>query len=225
MKNIELEDSQIEDVEDLIIRIEDSFSIRFEEGELNIEKLKDLDSIVLNKIQKETDTLCTTQKVFYQLRYVFDKLNLYDADKLKINTLLKDIIPQKNRRKYVKQIDKMLGIKSGILCPNLFILGASVSLFIISIICCYFSWNIGLTTMCISLLAIYLCFKFKKNLNFNTIRELTENIVENNYLHIRQDNDSINKFEVKNIIRKWLSETIDYDIKKDEIINFSLKSK
>lgn len=115
--------------------------------------------------------------------------------------------------------------KSNILCPNPYLLGLAFIIFISSIIICFFSLTVGLATMVTAFLITYLSCKFRRSLNFDTIRELIQNITENNYLYIRKETNTVNETEVKNIIRKWLSETIGYKMKGDEEISFSLKTK
>ncbi len=69
MKNFELKDYDIEDLEDILVRIEESFGISFVDNELaKVTNFGQLSDSIINKIKMRESESCTSQQAFYKLR-------------------------------------------------------------------------------------------------------------------------------------------------------------
>ena len=69
MINYELKDIDPEDIEDLLVKIEQSFDIKFEGNELvHAKTFGQLCDHITNKIQLLNSADCTTQQAFYKLQ-------------------------------------------------------------------------------------------------------------------------------------------------------------
>ena len=66
---MKISEVDIEEIEDLLLKVETSFDIRFADNELKgITTFGELCDIIENKIQLENSNDCTTQQAFYKLR-------------------------------------------------------------------------------------------------------------------------------------------------------------
>jgi hypothetical protein len=67
MQNFELKDYDIEDLEDILIRIEKSFGISFVDNELaSVTDFGQLSDSIINKIKIQETESCTSQQAFYK---------------------------------------------------------------------------------------------------------------------------------------------------------------
>ena len=74
MKNFELRNIDQEEFEELLLKVEDSFGIKFNEQELALNQtFGELCDQIKNKIQLEKTDDCTTQQAYYKLRKSFVK--------------------------------------------------------------------------------------------------------------------------------------------------------
>lgn len=112
MKNNELRNVDTEDIELLLIKVEDSFDIRFAESELgSVKSFGEMCDHIRKKIQLDHVDNCTTQQAFYKQRKVISEALSIDSDKIRPDTLITEILPRKERKKRSRKLSKIWDLK------------------------------------------------------------------------------------------------------------------
>jgi acyl carrier protein len=216
MKIYKFDNADLENIEDLIPSIEKMYKINFEENELaDVVNFDEFCEKIVAKINLENVDNCTTQQAFYKLRKSIVDLGIAEKNELNTETKLKEIFPRKNRRKIVKSLEKNIGFKLNLINPPQII---SISLFIlilVSIVFLFINFKFGILGIIISVLGFKLAYRFGKEIEMNSIRELVEKITTENYLKVRSDNSTINRKELKNVITDWFADNL--GIEKSEL--------
>ena len=206
MKNIELKDIDPEDIEDLLIKVEDSFDIKFVDNELaHVQTFGEICDHIKDKIQLENTEGCTTQQAFYKLRTAIVTTLRLDKDELTTDTLLKDLLPRQTRRTRTKKIEGELDFKLALLRPPHFVTGFLVLLLLASFIGVFIKWQIGLTGLALSIGGLWLVAKTGNELDVKTIGQLAEKMTRENYLKSRRNPKTYNEVEIEKILTDWFS--------------------
>ena len=209
---------EIEYIEDLIPEIEKMYNFTFENEELlNVKNFNEFSELIIERIDLENVESCTTQQAFYKLRKSISELGIFEKNKLKTETELKEIFPRKNRREIVKNLEEKIGFKLNIINPPIILFNSLLVLGIVSFIFLFIILKIGVIGLVISILGFYLSTKYGKEMQLNTVRELVEKITTENYLNLRTESNTINRKELKKVIFEWISENS--GIKKEKLIN------
>lgn len=217
MRNNKLDNYEIENIEDCIPLIEKMYKFKFEKGET--QSMKNFDEfcdLIITKIDFENIESCTTQQAFYKLRNSLIEEKIFEKDKIKPETKLKELFPRKNRIKLVKKVENNIGFKLNILLPPKFIFYTLVLLSATSLIFLFINFKFGISGIAISIFGFYLCSWFGKELEIETLKELVEKITSENYLDVRTQKNTVNKSELKNIITAWFAENA--GIEKEKLI-------
>lgn len=217
MNNKILDTYEIENLEDCIPSIEEMYKFKFEEGET--QKVKNFDEfcdLIIAKIDFENVESCTTQQAFYKLRNSLIEEKIFEKEKIKLETKLKELFPRKNRIELVKRVENNIGFKLNILLPPKFIFYALVFLSIISLVFLFINLEFGISGIAISIFGFYLCSWFGKEIELETLKELVEKITLENYLEVRTQKNTVNKSELKNVITNWFVENA--GIEKEKLI-------
>lgn len=222
MDEIKLKETQWEDLEDLLLKIEDKLNFRFDNSELECTAdFEELVSHIMSKIDKEDDTLCTSLLAFYKIKNIVRDIELYDTSKLCPSTKLKDIFPKKNRLRLINAFEQRLGYKLDILKPNHFILYFCSIILFFSIIGLFFYFKLAIIGILISIVGIKCLYAFTKKLKYDTIRDLIEGNLCVNYLAFRQERTTINRKELRILLYKFFSTNLAFD--KDELLKISFQ--
>ena len=216
MKIYKFDNADLENIEDLIPSIEKMYKINFKENELaELANFDEFCEKIVAKINLENVDNCTTQQAFYKLRKSIVDLGIAEKNELNTETKLKEIFPRKNRRKIVKSLEKNIGFELNLINPPQII---SISLFIlilVSIVFLFINFKIAILGIIISVLGFKLAYRFGKEIEMNSIRELVEKITTENYLNVRSDKNTINRKELKNVMTDWFADNL--GIEKSEL--------
>lgn len=148
MTNLELKDTLIEDIEDLLIKVEQSFNIKFVGDELvNILTFGELCDHIANKVKLEQVDDCTSQQAFYKLREAISNTFNIDSKSITVDLPLTDILPRKDRRQRIMKLEKHLGFKLNILRPPHLVTWILVLSIITSFVLLFFIWPVGLSVL------------------------------------------------------------------------------
>lgn len=216
MKIYKFDNADLENIEDLIPSIEKMYKINFDENELA--RLTNFDEFcekIVAKINLENVDNCTTQQAFYKLRKSIVDLGIAKKNELNTETKLREIFPRKNRRKIVRSLEENIGFELNLINPQQII---SISLFVlilVSIVFLFINFKFGILGILISVLGFKLAYKFGKEIEMNSIRELVEKITTENYLNLRRNKNTINRKELKNVLTDWFAENL--GIEKNEL--------
>ena len=201
MKDIELRNIDTEDIELLLIKVEDSFDIRFAESELTyVKTFGEMCDHIKKKIKLDHVDNCTTQQAFYKLRKVISEALSIDSDKIKPDTLITEILPRKERKQRVKKIEQNLGFKIAILRPRKFIPGALLVLILGSFITLFYKWQYGLTGLGLAIGGLWIAAKTGNEVDIKNMGELAEKMTRENYLKFRRNSESYNDNEIEMVL-------------------------
>ncbi|HEX8561962.1 MAG TPA: hypothetical protein VF676_03175 [Flavobacterium sp.] len=207
MISYKLSNHEIEELELMIPVIEKMYRIQFERNDLSpISNTDEFCELIIAKMNLRNVESCTSQQVFNKLRNSFVKHDFIKKDDLRINTELKLIFPQRNRKAYIKKVEDDLNIKLRILKAPDFILFSLAIITIISFVLLFINWKAGILGLGFSILGYKLCNEFGNELDVLTVKELVETLTRENYLNLRSEQNTINKKELKNILIEWLAE-------------------
>ena len=197
----ELKNTDPEDIEDLLVKVETSFGISFAENELaHIKTFGELSDYVTNKIQLDKSKDCTTQQAFYKLRNVVADTFRLDNKSLSPKTELVKIFPQKNRKAWEKQLEQQLDLKLHLLRPPNWVTWTLTITLITSFFVIFFYWQAGLFGLVFSILGFKIAIKLENELDFQTLGQLAEKMTRDNYLKSRRNPKTFNKREIENVL-------------------------
>jgi acyl carrier protein len=211
MANSKLNDRDIEDIENLIGTIANSYGIEFQEEELiHLRTFGELCSMVTAKVE-HMDHIddCTTQQAFYKLRHAIATVLGLDKSTITNNAQIRIIFPRHSRRKQIKQVEMQLGFALNILRPRHFI---SYSLLIglaVSLAGLLFYWKFAFPGILIAFTGLIIAFKFANTFDLETIGQVADKISRENYLKSRRNPASVNKKEIEKKIQDLFAESLD----------------
>lgn len=195
-----------------IIDIECDLGFQFKDNELaHINTFEELTEAILKKLDQKDEATCTSQQAFYKLRKAADILNLYNIKDFKPDTKLADILPRKDRKRRVDRLEQHLGFKLNILAPHE---AVQIPLFIailVFLVVAYFHFSVGLVGIAASILCLRIASWAGKELEVKTVRELVEYIITYRYIECRNNKETINRKELRNILlnrfsQQWASD-------------------
>lgn len=193
-----------EDLEHMLLKIEDSFDIRFETNELaHVRTYGEFCDAIKDKISLDHSEDCTTQQAFYKLREAITKSTETEKKEITPTTELAEIFPRKTRKNQIKTLEMNLGFKLSILRPPHFVTGFLVILLLASFITLFIEWQYGLIGLGLAIGGIWISNKLGNELNVKTVRELSEKMTRENYVKSRRNSKTINKNELDKIIENW----------------------
>ncbi len=209
MKEYKLKDIDPLDIDDVLSRIESSFNIRFAENELSyIKNFGELCDHITNKIQLVDANDCTSQQAFYKLRNTIAATTGIDNKTISPDSLLKDLLPRRNRHDLNREWEKRIGFKLNILRPPYWVIWTVLILLLASIVTLFIQWPIGLSGVVLSIAGFWIANKLGKELDVQTIGEVTENMIRENYLQSRRNPNTFNRQEVEKVLTDIFSKDL-----------------
>lgn len=217
VKTQTLKDCHHEDLEDVVFSIEKTLNIHFEDNEIShIKTFGEFCDIVLGKMEGEAKADCTSQQAFYRIRNAFVEVLEIDKKTIFPDSQLNDFLPEKVRREKIKRIEQLLGFKLHVLEPPLWISIPLGVLFVVSLFVLIFHWQMGLAGIFGSLLLISIANRLGNVLSWDTMGELAEKVVQNNYIEARRNPNTYNPNEVVKLIKNHFKEILDLE---DDALN------
>jgi hypothetical protein len=212
MTDYELKNIDTEDIEDLLIKVETSFDIKFVGDELvHISTFGQLCDHIANKIQLDNSDDCTSQQAFYKLRDAISSTLQLDSKTISPDFSLSDILPRQSRRSRTKKLEHYLGFKLNILRPPHWVTGTLAIIFLVSLIGLYFNWQIGLLGLGFSIGGFWFAHKIGNELDLQTVGQVAEKMTRENYLKSRRNPKTFNKTEIEKVLTDWFSNDLGLD--------------
>ncbi|MGH2563835.1 MAG: hypothetical protein ACRDE8_14830 [Ginsengibacter sp.] len=207
-----LDNYEAEDIGDVVAKLEKSFQIKFDKNAFkeidNFGKLCDVIEATLKYDEKED---CTKQQAFYKIREAIRLTRPIGKEQIKLETKLSDLFPKQNRRKQVVEFQKHLEVKLKFLTyPDWVTLILLVGL-LASLVAFFFDWKIAVSGIVICTLAFRVADKLGKDLQFETVKQLTEKVAREHYINIRRSTMTMNKSEIFKIIKDAFSYDLSID--------------
>ena len=208
----ELKNIDPEDIEDLLVKVETSFDIKFVGDELvHITTFGQLCDHITNKIQLDNSDDCTSQQAFYKLRDAISSTLQIDNKTISTNFPLADLLPRQSRRSSTKKMEKQLGFKLNILRPPHWVTGTLAILLLASLVGLFINWQIGLLGLAVSIVGLWFANKIGNVLDLQTVGQVAEKITRENYLKSRRNSKTLNKNEIEKVLTDWFSDDLDLD--------------
>jgi hypothetical protein len=202
------------DITDVILKIEKSFDLKFDDNSFkDVKTFGDLCDVILGEIKLTDSESCTTQQAYYKLCGAISKAINLDRRYINPETDLSNLISRANRRKVISVIDNELGFKTGLLRPKGWIIITFILLVIASVIKCFFGWQIGLAGLFLSISGLNIAHVFGKEISVRTVGDWARMISRENYLKVRRHSGTFNRKEVEQIINDLFTDQLTLDPK------------
>lgn len=212
MTDYELKNIDSENIDDLLVKIENSFDIKFSGDELvNIATFGQLCDHIANKIQLDNSNDCTSQQAFYKLRDAISLTLQIDNKTISTDFALSDILPRQSRRSRTKKLERYLGFKLNFLRPPHWVTGTLVIILLSSIVGLFFNWRIGLSGLMFSIVGLWFANKIGNELDLQTVGQVAEKMTRENYLKSRRNPTTFNKREIEKVLTDWFSNDLGLD--------------
>lgn len=209
---LQLKEIGIEDIEDILFRIEQSYGFKFRENELkDVGTFGELCDIILTKIQGDDANDCTTQQAFYKLQNAIASALQINKRNIQTSTDLQILFPKINRRKNIKLINSELGFKVKILRPKQWIATTLVLTLFISLVLFIISWKIALLGLILSIVGINLADRLGSEFDLQNIGQVAEKISREHYVKVRRNSSTVNRNEVIQKIKELFKKDLDLD--------------
>ncbi|OSY88055.1 hypothetical protein WH52_08485 [Tenacibaculum holothuriorum] len=212
MKEFELKNTDPEDIEDILVKVEDSFDIKFADNELaHVQTFGEICDHIKNKIQLDHTDDCTTQQAFYKLRSSLISALQVDKEKITADSLLADLLPRQIRKSKIKQIEQDLGFKLSLLRPAHYVTGFLVLLLLTSLVGLAFVWQFALAGLGLSIGGLWLATKTGNELDLKTVGQLAKKMTRENYIKSRRNPKTYNDNEIEKVLTDWFSNDLVID--------------
>lgn len=215
MTDYELKNIDSEDIEDLLIKVEASFDIKFGDTELmHITTFGQLCGHIADKIQLDNFNDCTSQQAFYKLRDAISSTLQIDNKVISTDSFLADLLPRQNRRSKTKKLEKYLGFKLKILRFPYWVARTFIILFLASLVGLFFNWQIGLLGLVFSVAGLGFANKIGNEFSLQTVGQVAIKMTRENYLKSRRNQKSFNKNEIEKVLIDLFSQDLSLNKKK-----------
>ncbi|MEM6265793.1 MAG: hypothetical protein AAGI38_25045 [Bacteroidota bacterium] len=205
-KITKLKDIDPDDLMEMIIRVEASFAVKFEDEELaRISKFGELCDLTKHKITLKDTGGCTSQQAFYKLRNSLVDVLGVDKHLITPSTPLSDLLPGNNRKASIQQLEQELGMKLPILRPPHVVTTLLSLLLLASFIQLFFVWQLGLAGLGLSIFGFWVSNQLGNELDVKTLGQLTQKITRENYRKSRRNPGTCNKQEIEKVLIDWFS--------------------
>ncbi len=212
MTDFELKNIDSESIEDLLVKVETSFDIKFVDYELvHITTFGQLCDHIANKIQLDNADDCTSQQAFYKLRDALSSTLNLDEKIVSPDFLLKDLLPRQGRRSGIKNLENYLGFKLNVLRPPPWITLTFVIILLASFFGLFFYFEIGLFGLSFSIGGLWFANKIGNELDLKTVGQVAEKMTNENYLKSRRNSNTFNKKEIEKVLTDWFSNDLSLD--------------
>jgi hypothetical protein len=200
--DLTLQDCDLEDIEDIIPKIEKSFNLKFKREEfIGVKTFGDICKVVENHLDYQ-DKDCTLQQAFYKVRLAISNAQNIDQITIKTSSKLEDLFPRKTRIGDWKKVEKELGFKVPVLTMKNALILTLLTGFIFSTLCFFVNWKIAVSGLIgFGVFSKFLGL-FSKELSLQTVGDLARKISSENYTLVRRNKRSGNRQEVFPMIQE-----------------------
>ena len=212
--------ADIEDINDVIKAIGESFNLVFKPNELNeVHTFGELCDAIIAKIELQNADDNTNQQAFYKLRTAIVKECGLKKTDIITTTNLETIFPREDRRFKVKRLEDALGFQLKILRPKHIVVNTLLLALLGSIVWVFFQHLYGFYAIVASILLVVLAEKTGKEFMVKTVGEAAEKMTAEHYAESRRNPETVNRKEiVKQIKRLFIDKLAINTINPDTII-------
>lgn len=201
MTHYKLNNVDIEDVEEVLKKVETSFGLKFANGEMaHVKTFGQLCDYIGDKIELDNSKDCTSQQAFYKLRAAMSQTLNLDVRTITLDSSITTFFPRQQRRARLKAVERLLDFKLRLLRPPQWATGTLLVVFLVSIIAWFFDWRIGLFGVSFSIVGLWVSRIVGNELEVQTLGQIVEKMKRENYLKSRRDPKTYNKQEVEKVL-------------------------
>ena len=212
MNNIQTLCLDKEDLEDLLLIIEQSFSISFKNDDLSsVTTYGDLCKVIFNKIELQNLNDSVSLQCFQNLKKAIVTITSIDESQIQPDVPLERIFPKTKRRRQIHRLKKSVGFEFNLLTPKGFIVVSLLVVMLTSFIVMFLFRTIGFIGLVSSFAGLLIASRLGNEFNVNTIRDLSEKITAEHYTNARRWKNSFNKTELEKQIEKLITNHINVE--------------
>ena len=209
---IELNSIDPEDISDVLVKIEKSFGFRFAKDELaDTKTFGELCDIISARIDLELSDNCTTQQAFYKIRQSIANIQSPGKNVITPDSKLRELFPQKDRRRKILQIGKEIGFSLKILKPKEWISNTLLMILLSSLVALFINWKFGLIGLALSIIGIQIAGWLGKQFTVTTLGEVADKMARENYIKSRRNSKTANRQEIVEKIKELFSHELALD--------------
>lgn len=187
-----------DDIDDVLLKVEQSFGFKFSENELSdVKTFGELCDIIINKVQGSNVDDCTTQQAFYKVRDAIAATLNINKSNITPDADLQQLFPKHTRRHNISAIEKELGIHTKILRPKSWVSGILILITTASLVGLFFFWKIALPVLFTAFIATKVSVKYGIELDLKTVGELAEKLAREHYKQLRRNSQTVNRKEIE----------------------------
>jgi len=200
-----------EDVDDVLIKIQRSFNIKFDKEALkDVTTFGALCDVIVSQINLEHADTCTTQQAFYKLRCAIANVTAAEKCGITPHSKLSKLFPREDRLRVISEIEQELGFETKLLQPKGWVVGCFILTLLASFIGFFFNWPIAAAGCLASVLGLKLAGKFGKEIHLKTIGDLANKISRESYVKARR-NPTVNKNEIEQKVRELFAHELNLE--------------
>ncbi len=201
MTGYKVENIDSEDANELLLKIERSFGIKFGHNELiHVRTFGEFSDHIIKKIQLDNANDCTTQQAFYKLRNAISTTLNIGKRTITTDFPLSEILPRQNRRKKIGELENYLDVQLNILRAPRWVTITLLVLLLVSIGGLFFKWQYGFLGFVTSIGGLWFANEIGNELDVQTVGQLAEKITRENYLKSRRNPKTFNKSEIEKVL-------------------------
>lgn len=191
------------DIDDVLMKIQHLFGIRFEQEDLeHVKTFGNLCDAVVKKVKdRNAESACTTQHAFYTLRNAVYATTNVEKEMVKPQTRLAQLFPRDTRLEVIAEVEKEMGFKINLLKPKGSVVATFVAILVISLAGAFFYPAVGGLGAALAIVGLILAGKFGKEMPVKTLGDLAEKISREHYRSCRKNASTINRAEVAEKIK------------------------
>ena len=206
LDDIKLDEYEDEDIFDVVVKLEKSFAIKFDKDAfINVKTFGDMCDVIESNIKYDNKEDCTRQQAFYKIRTAISETQLIDKKLINLDTKLVDLFPRHNRRTQVKKFQRKLGVNLKFLTYSGWLSLTLIVGLLASFIAFFFDWKIAVSGIVFFAVAFNVADKLGKDLELQTVKELTEKASSEHYVDIRRTKLTVNRSEILDTIKEAFS--------------------
>lgn len=210
MTYYELKNIAPEDIEDLFLKVEESFEIKIEKND-SVNTIGQLSDLIINKLKCENREDCTTQQVFYKIREAISIILQIEKRSITPKTLLTNLFPKETRRIQLKELENHLDLKFNVTRPHYWLTNILYLGLLGSFIGLFFVKNFALLGIVFFIFALWYAYRMGIEFKLNTLGQFSEKMTREHYLASRRDPKTYNKNEIEPILIKWFVSDLNLD--------------
>jgi hypothetical protein len=221
MKETELDTLQNrdpEDIEDALACVQSSLGVKYApDAFADVKTFGEMCDVIIATVDAEDAADCTSQQAFYKLRRAIVEVLTSDAvagvpgaDAREIlpATSMDELFPRKGRRRKIRQLRKVSGVKLDLIEPKGWVSLVLVLSFLFSFVYLFIQWRYGLLGLLTSFLGNWVARWTANELCYGTVGEVVRSFVESHYRLARRQPGTMNRREIVPLVKAIFREKL-----------------